>query len=90
MVCVKRMIYIVGGMDDDDVIPKQCEVFNSRTNECKFIASCKYPTINSTLCSLGKEYLIKLGGVDNEGKNSDFVEIYNIGLDNWNEVDPAI
>ena len=23
------------------------------------------------------------GGVDNEGKNSDFVEIYNIGQDNW-------
>lgn len=70
-------------MDAQDLIPKRCEVFNSKTNECKFIASCKYQTINSTLCSIGKDKLVKLGGVDAEGKNSDFIEIYHIISDNW-------
>lgn len=67
------MIYITGGMGNNDVIPKKCELFNSRTNECKFIAPCKYATINSILCSIGKDNLIKLGGVDSEGHNSDYI-----------------
>jgi hypothetical protein len=32
MVCFKRVVYIVGGMDDKEAIPKKCEAFNSRTN----------------------------------------------------------
>lgn len=64
MVCLKKIIYIAGGMSENDVIPKKCELFNSRTNECKLISPCKYATINSTLCSIGKDNLVKLGGVD--------------------------
>lgn len=77
------MIYIVGGMAEQDQIPKKCEVFNTRTNETKLIASCKYATTNSTLCVLGDENLIKLGGVDIEGMNSDYIEIYNMKADFW-------
>ena len=73
MVCYKKIIYIVGGVADNDEIPKKCELFNSRTKESKLIAPCKYPTTNSTLCCLGGENLIKLGGVDTEGRNSDFI-----------------
>ena len=51
-------------MIENEKIPKKCEVFDSSTNEAKLISSCKYQTINSTLCSLGKDNLIKLGGVD--------------------------
>ena len=80
MVCLKKMIYIVGGMDDNDTIPKKCEVFDSRSNECKMIAPCKHATINSSLC---KDKLVKLGGVDAEGKNSDFIELYHISSDIW-------
>ena len=32
IVCVKKMIYIVGGMIENEKIPKKCEVFNSKTN----------------------------------------------------------
>ena len=65
-------------------------MFNTRKNESKIIAPCKYPTTNSTLCSLAGENLIKLGGVDAEGRNSDFIEIYNIAADFWGEIDPTI
>lgn len=47
------------------------------------MSPCKYATFNSTLCSIGRDHLIKLGGVDIEGKNSDYVEIYNIASDFW-------
>lgn len=58
------MIYVIGGMTQQEQIPKKCEVFNTRTNETKIIASCKYPTTNSTLAILGDDNLVKLGGVD--------------------------
>lgn len=51
-------------MTQQEQIPKKCEVFNTRTNETKIIASCKYPTTNSTLAILGDDNLVKLGGVD--------------------------
>lgn len=54
------------------------------------MSPCKYATFNSTLCSIGRDHLIKLGGVDIEGKNSDYVEIYNIASDFWGEIDPVI
>lgn len=33
---------------------------------------------------------MKLGGVDTEGKNSDFIELYHINSDIWEEIDPTI
>jgi hypothetical protein len=54
------------------------------------MAPCKYATINSILFSIGKENLVKLGGVDSDGHNSDFIEIYNIASDFWGEIDPTI
>lgn len=31
-----------------------------------------------------------MGGVDGDGKNSDYIEIYNISADFWGEIDPTI
>lgn len=52
MVCLKKIIYIAGGVAENDEIPKKCELFNTRKNESQLIAPCKYPTTNSTLCCL--------------------------------------
>lgn len=73
MVCYQNIIYVVGGVAENDEIPKKCEMFHTRKNEVKAIAPCKYPTTNSTLCSLAGDNLIKLGGVDMEGRNSDYI-----------------
>lgn len=54
IVCLQKMIYVVGGMVENEKIPKKCEVFDTRTNQTRTISSCKYQTINSTLCALGK------------------------------------
>ena len=31
-----------------------------------------------------------MGGVDVQGRNSDYIEIYNIQADFWAEIDPTI
>lgn len=63
IVCHKKLIYIVGGMTENDENVKKCEMFNPQTAEVKMISPCKYATTNSCLCYIGKDNLIKLGGV---------------------------
>jgi hypothetical protein len=46
--------------------------------------------MNSTFCSIGKNHLLKLGGVDSEDVSSDYVEVYNIVSNSWAEIDPTI
>jgi hypothetical protein len=46
--------------------------------------------MSATLAVLGRDNLVKLGGVDDEGSNSNYVEIYNIGLNTWTSIDPVV
>ena len=69
----KEKVYIVGGMTDNEEVLKKCEVFNPKTNEVTLISSCKYPTTNSCLSSIGDDLLVKMGGVFPNGENNDTI-----------------
>jgi hypothetical protein len=73
VLCHKEMIYITGGMTDNEEVLKKCEVFNPKTLEVTLFASCKYPTTNSCLCAVGEDQLVKLGGVFPNGENNDTI-----------------
>lgn len=90
VLCHKDMIYITGGMTDNEEVLKKCEAFNPKTQEVTMIASCKYPTTNSCVCALGDDQLVKLGGVFSNGENNDTIEIYIIRANMWAEIDPTI
>jgi hypothetical protein len=77
------LIFISGGMTNNDETLKKCEVFDPRTEEVKMIAPCKYATTNSCLSAIGKDYLIKFGGVYSTGENNNTIEVYSIKADAW-------
>jgi hypothetical protein len=60
--CFRGLIYIVGGLGDDDVL-RELEVFNPSINTTQAMKSCKYATVNSCLTVIGNENLLKLGGI---------------------------
>jgi hypothetical protein len=47
------------------------------------IASCKYATVNSCVCSIAKDNLLKIGGIFSDGQNNDRIEIYNVTANLW-------
>lgn len=67
VLCHQGVIYISGGMTNNDETLKKCEIFLPRTNEIKTMASSKYETTNSCLCAIGNDNLLKLGGVHASG-----------------------
>lgn len=83
VVCHKELIYIAGGMTENDEALKKCEVFDPKNKTVVLIASCKYPTTNSCFCAIGENQLVKLGGVFANGENNDTIEIYNIKANMW-------
>lgn len=40
--------------------------------------------------ALGPDSLLKLGGIFENGENNDHIELYNIKLGQWSEIDPVI
>lgn len=70
--CHRGLIYIIGGMGDTDVL-KQCEIFNTTLNTTQLIAPCKYATVNSCVCFMGTDSLLKLGGIFANGENNDHI-----------------
>lgn len=90
VLCHRGIVYIVGGMTDNDETVRKCEAFYPKTGEIKLIASSKNATTNSCLCSLGSDQLVKLGGVFANGENNDGIEVYSIRSNTWTEVDPTI
>jgi N-acetylneuraminic acid mutarotase len=90
VLCHQGLIYISGGMTNNDETLKKCEIFLPRTNEIKAMASCKYETTNSCLCAIGNDSLLKFGGVHASGENNNTLEVYSIRNNLWTEVDPII
>lgn len=62
LVCNRGLIYIVGGMGDQDVL-KEMEIFNPSISTTQVMKSCKYATVNSCISVIGGENLLKLGGI---------------------------
>lgn len=77
------LIFITGGMTNNDETLKKCEVFDPKTEEVKSISASKYATTNSCLSAIGKDCLVKFGGVYSNGENNNTIEVYSIKADVW-------
>lgn len=82
IVCFRGLIYICGGMGDGDVL-NEFEVFNPSIRTTQQLKSCKYATVNSCFTAIGKDTLLKLGGIFANGENNDHIEVYNINTSQW-------
>ena len=73
VLCHQGLVYITGGMTDNEQTLKKAELFNPKTKEISFIAACKYATTNSCLAAIGMNKILKFGGVFSNGENNDTI-----------------
>ncbi len=77
-------IFVIGGILDDFKVTPTCEYYDIEKDVWSEIAPLNKPSMNSAVCVLNKNYLVKFGGKIDEDTLNNTIEIYDILNDIWN------
>ena len=76
-------ILVVGGITKNCVVTPKCEIYDVDTDTWSLVGSLKEPTMNSSLCILNDNYIIKLGGKIDENTLGNKIEIFSMKNYSW-------
>jgi hypothetical protein len=83
-------ILVAGGISTGSVVTATCEWYDFKENSWSLVANMNVATMNSTLCLLKDQYVVKFGGKLDEIHLTNVVEIYDFQGDFWQVVETKI